>query len=98
MADMETIKKIKAALRISHDALDEDIGADIDACLSDLKVCGVINADPEDPLILNAIKLFCSSMFAEEPQRSGELLHRYDALKSCLQMAQGYGWEETTGE
>lgn len=91
---IDTLTKIKLALRIKHAALDDDIQAEIDACLADLYVCGVTYADDEDPLIYNAIKLWCRSVFTDDPAKGAEYLRRYDALKSCLMMAEGYGWED----
>ena len=90
----DTLTKIKLALRIKHDALDEDIQGEIDACLADLFVCGVTFSTEEDPLMFNAIKLWCRSVFTDDPAKGSEYLRRYEALKSCLMMAEGYGWED----
>lgn len=90
---MTTLEKIKLAIRISHSKLDEDVQADIDACLADLRLCGVIYADESDPLILNAIKLWCRSLYTDDPAKGAEYLRRYESLKSCLMTAEGYGWE-----
>lgn len=92
MATTETLDKIKLALRISHNVLDADIGADIDACLADLKVCGILSPSETDPLILNAIKLYCRSLYTDDTVKAAEWLRRYEALKGCLQMAEGYGY------
>lgn len=88
----ETLAKIKQALRISHDRLDDDIEGDIAACLADLHVCGVAYAGEEDPLVFNAIKLWCRSLYTDDPAKGAEYQRRYDTLKSCLMMAEGYGW------
>lgn len=96
MADT-TLAKIKLALRTSHNKLDEDIQADIDACLADLTVCGIIEPDDTDPLIYNAIKLWCRSLYTDDTTRAAEWLRRYEALKACLMMAEGYGWRESDG-
>lgn len=90
---MTTLEKIKLAIRRSHDKLDEDLQADIDACLADLRVVGIIHAREEDPLIFNAIKLYCRAMNTDDPAKGAEYLKRYEALKSCLMMAEGYGWK-----
>lgn len=87
------LTKIKTALRISHDRLDADIQADIDACLADLKLCGVIHAPDTDPLIINAVKLWCRSLYTDDPAKGAEYLRRYEAMKGSLQMASGYGRE-----
>ena len=90
--DALTLDKIKTSLRISHNKLDEDIVADVDACLADLKVCGIIHADETDPLILNALKLYCRAMYTDDTAKAAEYIRRYEALKACLMMAEGYGW------
>lgn len=86
-----TLKKIKESLRISHDKLDDDIAADVDACLADLQVCGVVYAEETDPLVYNAIKLWCRSLYTDDTAKAAEYLKRYDSLKSCMMMAEGYG-------
>lgn len=92
------IEKIKLALRISHSKLDSDIQADIDACLADLKLCGIIYAADSDPLIFNAVKLWCRSAYTDDPAKSAEYLKRYESLKACLMVAEGYGWKEASGD
>ena len=93
-----TLAKIKQAIRTSHSKLDEDIQADIDACLADLKVCGIIHAGVDDPLIFNAIKLYCKSLYTDDTAKGAEYLRRYESLKASLRMAEGYGWEADTNE
>lgn len=88
----DTLTRIKLAIRTSHSKLDEDIQADIDACLADLKVCGIIHAGEEDPLIFNAIKLYCKSIYTDDTAKGTAYLERYEKLKACLMMAEGYGW------
>ena len=90
---MTTLEKIKQALRTSHSKLDDDIQADIDACLADLQLVGVKYKGEEDPLIFNAIKLWCRSLYTDDPAKGAEYLRRYEGLKACLMMAEGYGWE-----
>lgn len=95
----ELLAKIKTSLRISHDKLDDDLQDNIAACLTDLKVCGVretklgLSAEP-DPLILNAVKLYCKKEYTDDPVKATRYQGGYDALKSCLMMAEGYGYEE----
>lgn len=93
-----TLSKIKAAIRRTHDRLDEDLQADIDACLIDLAVCGINTPDETDPLIFNAIKLWCRAYNTDDPVRSAEYMRRYENLKACLMMAEGYGWEADVDE
>jgi hypothetical protein len=94
--DNGLLLKIKTNLRISHDKLDDDLADAVTSCLADLRVCGVKPPEPEDPadgidpLILNAIKLYCRKEFTDDLAKAAEYQRRYDALKSCLMMAGDY--------
>ena len=95
----ELLSKIKTSLRISHTALDDDVQDTIDACISDLRVCGVQEQKLDtskdlDPLILNAVKLYCKKEYTDDPIKAARYQGGYDALKSSLMMAEGYGYEE----
>lgn len=95
----ELLTKIKASLRITHDKLDDDVTDTIVACLADLKVCGIraekLDMDKElDPLILNAVKNYCKAEYTDDTVKAARYQGGYDALKSCLMMAEGYSWEE----
>ena len=94
----DTLNKIKLALRISHSKLDEDIQADIEACLADLEACGIVYATTNDPLIYNAVKLWCRSLYTDDPAKGAEYLRRYESLKASLMMAEGYGREAAADE
>ncbi len=99
--DPNLLNKVKTKLRISHNALDDDIADTISACLKDLEVCGVQAPVPDepqetDPLILNAVKLYCRAEFTDDTGKAAEYMARYDALKSSLMMAEGY--REATGD
>lgn len=94
--DPNLLSKVKTNLRISHTALDSDIEDTITACLKDLEVCGVQATNPNDPLILNAIKLYCKAEYTDDTDKAADYMTRYDALKSCLMMAEGY--REATGD
>ena len=89
----DILTKIKLALRISHSKLDEDIQADVDACLADLEICGVTFADRSDPLIFNAVKLWCRAAYTDDPEKAAIYQERYEKLKASLMMATGYGRE-----
>lgn len=86
-----TLVKIKQAIRRTHNKLDEDLKSDIESCLADLRAAGVIYADDSDPLIYNAIKLWCRSLDTDDTVKSAEYMRRYEALKGSLMMAEGYG-------
>ena len=91
---MTLLEKVKHGIRRSHNKLDEDLQSDIDACLADLRVHGIIYADESDPLIFNALKLYCRSTNTDDPAKAAEWLRRYEALRDCLKVAEGYGWRD----
>lgn len=101
--DQGLLLKIKNSLRIKHTALDDDVTDSIAACLADLHVCGVQEPtaeDPQelDPLILNAIKLYCKAEYTDDTAKAAAYLERYNGLKACLMMAGGYREEAVTSE
>ena len=103
MATSEALlAKVKTSIRVSHTALDGDIQDNIDACLADLQLCGVmqekLHAEELDPLILNAVKLYCKAEYTDDPVKAARYQGGYDALKSCLMMAEGYSWEEAASD
>lgn len=91
MAATSTLEKVKLSIRRSHDKLDADLLDDIASCVADLRVVGIVYAGEEDPLILNAIKLWCKSLYTDDTAKAADYRARYDALKSCLMVAEGYG-------
>lgn len=89
--DQGLLMKIKNNIRISHDKLDEDVLDTIAIALADLHVCGVNAPTAEsDPLILNAVRLYCKSEYADDPVKAAAYFERYNSLKACLMMAEGY--------
>lgn len=96
MAKPETLAKVKLAIRRSHDKLDDDLLADIDACMADLRAHGITGpqAVETDALIYNAIKLYCRALDADEPAVAAEWRSCYRDLRDSLKAAKGYGWAE----
>lgn len=93
-----TLDKIKPDLRISHSKLDESIQADIDACLADLRLHGIVHKDETDPLIYNAVRLWCRANYTDDTTKAAEYLKRYNAMRDCLKAAEGYGWRDGNDE
>lgn len=94
MATETILQKVKLSLRTSHNRLDEDIQADIDACVADLEMHGVTYATIDDPLMFNAVKLYCKSLYTDDPVKSAAFFQRYVNLRDSLKNAKGYGWQD----
>ena len=93
--DQSLLVKVKNNLRISHNALDDDLSDTVAACLRDLEIYGIQVPTPDDPqetdpLILNAIKLYTKAETTDDPTKAAAYRERYNALKSCLGMAGEY--------
>lgn len=89
------LSKVKKSIRITHTVLDDDILDNIAACVADLRGCGVSAAKLDttkelDPLILNAVKLYCRKEYTDDPAKAARYQEGYDSLKSFLMMAEGY--------
>jgi hypothetical protein len=94
----EILQKVKTALRIKHTALDADILDNIESCLQDLRIHGVVHAGVEDALIQNAIKLYCKTEYTDDPEKSEKYSERYREMRNCLKHAEGYGWVDGVTE
>ena len=94
----DTLNKVKAFIRISHTKLDQAITDDIEACLADLEVHGIVNKNDADPLILNAIKLWCKAIYTDDTAKATEWQSRYVTQRNYLKSAEGYGWEAPKDE
>ena len=90
----ELLEKVKLALRIKHTALDDDILDNIEACLLDLKMHGIVHKDETDALIQNAVKLYCKAEYNDDPEKAEAFGQRYRELRNCLKTAEGYGWKD----
>jgi len=89
------LEKIKLALRVDDDSLDEDIQDTIDAAVSDLKLSGIIESKivETDPLIIRAVKTFCKAEFSSDDKESTKYKESYDMLKIHLSLSIDYNTE-----
>ncbi|PRT29447.1 head-tail connector protein [Bacillus thuringiensis] len=84
---------VKKALRISHNALDDEITDLIEAARHDLMLSGVsstkANAD-DDPLIKRAIITYTKANFIPDVKESEKFQLSYNMLKNHLTLAGDY--------
>jgi hypothetical protein len=94
-ANREILRKVKLSLRRTHCALDEDLLDDIDACLQDLKDCGIdhLYAEEWNPLIISAVKNYCKANNTDDVAKSAEYMARYEKQKAFFMTCYGYGRE-----
>ncbi|HDR3952998.1 TPA: DNA-packaging protein [Bacillus anthracis] len=87
------LKDVKKTLRISHDALDDEINDSIEAVRHDLMLSGVSSVkanNDDDPLIKRAIKVYCKAEFVTEAKEAERFQASYNMLKNHLTLAGDY--------
>ena len=84
------LDKIKLALRITHNKLDDEIQDLIDACLRDLSISGVSVLNENDPLIQQAIKIYIKSTMEQDVNKANRLTEAYKNLKISLCLCDEY--------
>lgn len=87
------LEKIKLALRIKSSSVDDEILDLISAAKIDLSVSGVKNIKENDPLIIQAIKLYCKANFGLDNKDSEKYRESYEMLKCSLALCGDYNVE-----
>lgn len=86
---MITLEKVKMALRISTDALDDELLDLIDAAAIDLGIAGVVVPASADAIVNRAVITYCKLHFGL-PEDADRLKRSYDEQKAQLVTATGY--------
>ena len=87
---MDLLEIIRKRLRITHTELDEEIQSLIDACKVDFTVKGIVNYDDTDPLIIQAISLYCKANFGLSNDDSEKYQLSYDSMIRSLALCGEY--------
>lgn len=82
----EQIAAAKLWMRISTDAMDEEIGQTMEACLLDLHNAGVNVPKMTSPLVLQAVKLYCKAQFGFGDEND-KFARAYEYLKCSLALS-----------
>lgn len=92
------LEKIKLTLRIDENNLDGEIEDTIQAAISDLKLCGVLENKiiETDPLIIRAIKIFCKAEYSSDDKEATRYRKSYEMLRNHLSMSKEYNTELVT--
>lgn len=83
------LSAVKLALRITTTTFDAELNQLINACLKDLGLAGVDEAEQTDSLIIQAVVTYCKMHFGN-PDSYDRLKASYDEQKAQLSMASGY--------
>ena len=83
------LEKVKMALRITTDALNDELNDLILSAQLDLGVAGVVVPDTMDALVTRAIITYCKMHFGL-PEDADRLKRSYDEQKAQLVTCTGY--------
>lgn len=87
------LERMKLSLRIYHNALDDDIQGNIDACMLDLQRVGVsktaANSESKDALIIKAAELYCKWQY-DFNGKGEQCKQAYEKLRDALSLCDNY--------
>lgn len=81
---MDLLQRVKTSLRITHDALDNEIFDLIAACKVDLAVSGLKDINEANPLLVFCVTAYCKAHFGFDNQDAERLQKTYQAAKQHL--------------
>lgn len=84
------LEKIKLSLRIKSNKFDDEILDLITSAKMDLSIAGVRKIKETDPLIQQAIKIYCKANFGIDNKDSEKYQKSYDLLKQSLSLCGDY--------
>lgn len=83
-----SVEDIRKSMRISHDAINNEINRNLQACLLDLERVGV-DAAKDGPLIDKACELYCK--WQQDYQGKADQYKRnYEELRDAMSLAGDY--------
>lgn len=84
------LNKIKLAMRITHNLLDDDIQQNIDTCLGELTRVGVDVDDAENkPLLVRCCEFYCKFTYNFDGKGEDFNAH-FEKLRDSLSRSEGY--------
>lgn len=86
--DMNRFYKVKKALRISHNDLDDEIRSNIEACLAELKRVG-ISVTADKAMIDKCCELYCKAEFDFNNQ-SERFMQAFEKMRDALSLSSDY--------
>lgn len=86
----EWVEETKRNIRAKSSEADQEVKGLIEACLKDLEIAGVYVTDAENPLVKQAVKLYCKGNYGydDDTERFREA---YAALKDAMALCGDYG-------
>lgn len=86
------LDKVKTALRISHDRLDEEINDTIETARAELIRSGCDLYSLDESLVRSAIITYCKYAFASDDKKRDGFLRSFQYQQDCLRKSKGGGY------
>lgn len=87
------LSAVKLALGITIDDLDADIEATISSARAELIRAGIAEEkadDDTDPLISQAIKTYCKSIYTSDIDKAEKFMDAFKYQQECIRKSEGY--------
>ena len=90
---MAMLEHVKLALRLKNNAFDIELNELIEAAKLNIKYSGVVIVNEEDPLIKQAITVYCKANFGLDNKDSEKYQKAYDMLVQHMALVGDYNVE-----
>lgn len=87
---------VKAAVRIKSDAAGQEVLDLIESCIMDLEISGVYVCSENDPLVKQAVKLYCKANYGYD-ENTERFREAYESLKISMSLSGDYEKGESYG-
>ena len=86
----EWVEEVKRNIRAKSSGADQEAKGLIEACLKDLEIAGVYVTDTKNPLVKQAVKLYCKGNYGYD-ENTERFREAYAALKDAMALCGDYG-------
>ncbi len=89
----EWVEETKRNIRTKSSGANEEVKGLIKACLKDLEIAGVYVMDADDPLVRQAVKIYCRGNYGYD-ENTERFREAYVALKDAMALCGDYGRDD----
>lgn len=86
---VELVEEIKKAVRVKSPSADGEIRSLIKACIAEMEIAGAFARDLQDPLVKQAIILYCKGNYGYDDKPEG-FLEAYRSLRDAMALSGEY--------
>ncbi len=83
------LKDVKDAIRVKADSVNDEVEGLIAACKKEMEIAGILVIDETDPLVKQAIKLYCKAHYGYD-EKSEKFRASFEALRDSMALSGEY--------